>query len=117
MAEWYFHYRESVIETCGFSDILFATKLAKRISLVARQIKLRSNITRRKANKTENDKFLSKLVVFFGEDEWARTTDPLHVKQVLWPTELHPHKLFIVLLALVIIAHHAIVVNQLIKII
>lgn len=30
--------------------------------------------------------------LLFGEDEWARTTDPLHVKQVLWPTELHPHE-------------------------
>ena len=27
-------------------------------------------------------------------DEWTWTNDPLHVKQVLWPTELHPHIIF-----------------------
>ena len=35
--------------TCGFRDILFATKLPQAITLVERQILLRSNI---KANKT-----------------------------------------------------------------
>ena len=33
------------IETCGFSDILFADKLPQAIKLVKRQNKLRSNIT------------------------------------------------------------------------
>ena len=41
-----------ILKPFGFSDILFAIKLPKAISLVARQIQLRSNITRRKANKT-----------------------------------------------------------------
>ena len=41
-----------ILKPCGFSDILFAYKLPKAITLVARQISLRSNITRRKANKT-----------------------------------------------------------------
>ena len=36
-------------------------------------IKLRSNITRRKANKTEKDKFLSKLVFFYGRSVGIRT--------------------------------------------
>ena len=40
------------METCGFRDILFATKLPQAITLVERQILLRSNITRHKANKT-----------------------------------------------------------------
>ncbi len=47
------------------SVILYSpTKLAKRIPLGVSRISLRSNITRRKANITENEKFLSKLVVF-----------------------------------------------------
>ena len=40
------------METCGFRDFLFATKLPQAITLVERQILLRSNITRHKANKT-----------------------------------------------------------------
>ena len=49
------------------SDIIFASKTARRaISLGFRRISLRSNITRRKANITEKDKFLSKLVFFLA---------------------------------------------------
>ena len=35
-----------ILKPCGFSDILFALKLAKRIPLGASRISLRSNITR-----------------------------------------------------------------------
>ncbi|MGN1117885.1 MAG: hypothetical protein ACI4RU_04675 [Acutalibacteraceae bacterium] len=41
-----------VIETCGFSDILFAIKLPQAITLGDSQISLLRNITRHKANKT-----------------------------------------------------------------
>ena len=35
-----------ILKPCGFSDILFAIKLAKQISLGASRISLRSNRTR-----------------------------------------------------------------------
>ena len=41
-----FPFREVILKSCDFSGILFAHKLPKAISLVARQISLRSNITR-----------------------------------------------------------------------
>ena len=37
-----------ILKPCGFSDILFAHKLAKRITLGVSRISLRSNITRRR---------------------------------------------------------------------
>jgi len=43
---------ESDIEALRFRDILFAHKLAKQISLGVSRITLRSNITRRQANRT-----------------------------------------------------------------
>ena len=56
------------IETCGFSDIIFAPNAHRHIT------RRQPNITAKqyhspKANITENDKFLSKLVVFW----WGRT--------------------------------------------
>ncbi len=41
-----------ILKPCGFSGILFALKLAKRITLGVSRISLRSNITRREANRT-----------------------------------------------------------------
>ena len=41
-----------ILKPCGFSGILFALKLAKRIPLGASRISLRSNITRQEANRT-----------------------------------------------------------------
>ena len=64
-----FCYAKCDIETCGFSDIIFAPNARRHITCEA-NITGAANITRRKANITENDKFLSKLVVF-----WRRERD------------------------------------------
>ena len=62
-----FSLRESDIETCGFSDIIFASKTGRSpISLGFSRISLRSNITRRKANITEKDDCESNRLFLVG---------------------------------------------------
>ncbi|MBE6789668.1 MAG: hypothetical protein E7535_00580 [Ruminococcaceae bacterium] len=52
MCSYIFDKSKVILKPYGFSVILFAQNCPKAISLVARQISLRSNKTRRKANKT-----------------------------------------------------------------
>ena len=84
-----FYLRESDIETCGFSDIIFAPNARRHITCEA-NITGVANITRRKANITENDKFLSKLVVFW---QGQKDSNPRHavLETAALPTELYPY--------------------------
>ena len=88
---------KSDIETYGFSDIIFATKTARRaISLGVSRISLRSHITRRKANITEKDDcFRNRL--FLGGSGWIRTTvveDNRFTVCPLWPLGNTPILIF-----------------------
>ena len=58
-----FCYAKCDIETCGFSDIIFAISVRSAYHLRSKYHAPKVHITRRKANITANDKFLSKLVV------------------------------------------------------
>ena len=63
----YFACTKCDIETCGFSDIIFALNARSAYHLRSKYHAPKVHITRRKANITETDKFLLKLVGFLVE--------------------------------------------------